>query len=140
MVNNTIPLLTLCRAAERRPPTTVNLDIVHQLPGRLRLRTTSPKRDIREIVRCRCHLAEIYGVISVEANRSTGSFLLKYDPTVLPPDEIANAFGLRGIILSDATAVAAPALRQDAMKSRLARLLLEVLTERILVAMLGAAI
>ena len=117
------------------------LDIVHHLPGRLRLRSASLKGDARAIECRRRQLADIGGVISAEANPGTGSFLLKYDPTMIPLDKIAEAFAVHGIQIAQAMPdrEREPA-SGEAMLSVLKRLVLEVLAERVMLAIVGVAL
>lgn len=117
------------------------LDLVHHLSGRLRLRSSALKGDLRTIERQRRQLAAITGVISAEANPDTGSLLLKYNPAVIPSEEIAQVLATHGIKVLDSS----PALQStprfgDAIIPTIKRLLLEAMAERIVIALVEAAI
>ena len=74
-------------------PAIEKLDLVHHVPERLRLRSASLKGDGEEAWR---RLAAIQGVISVTANPCTGSLLVEYDTTVLPPSDIIDVLASPG--------------------------------------------
>ena len=77
-------------------PAIGKFDVVHHLPGRLRLRSASLKGDARASEQARRALAAIEGVTSVAANPCTGSLLVEYDPTVLPPSDIIDVLAGHG--------------------------------------------
>jgi copper chaperone CopZ len=114
------------------------LDLVHHLPGRLRLRSTALKRDARAIEHRRRQLAEISGVTSVEANPSTGSLLLEYDPTVMPPANVVEVLAPCGITARPVTEGSEPG-RSEELITALKRSMLEVLAQRLMLAIIGAA-
>jgi hypothetical protein len=74
----------------------VKFDLVHHVPGRLRLRSASLRGDGRGSERARHDLASVEGVISVAANPCTGSLLVEYDIAVLRPDKIIDVLTSRG--------------------------------------------
>jgi hypothetical protein len=113
------------------------LDLVHQLPGRLRLRSVTLKRDARAIEERRRRLAEI-GVTSVEANPSTGSLLLNYDPTVVPPGSVVEVLASCGIIARE-VADTSETGRNEELITALKRSMIEVLAERLMLAIIGIA-
>lgn len=55
---------------------------VHHVPGRLRIRASSLKRNPGEIERVRGCMARLPGVIQVRAADVTGSITISYDPAV----------------------------------------------------------
>lgn len=119
----------------------VALAVVHHLPGRLRLRSAALKGNVRSIERCRIQLGLINGVISAEPNPHTGSFLLKYDPAVIPANKIAEALAACGIIVSQTSEdIDGQPRSSDAILSILKRLVLEVLADRIMLVIVGAAV
>ena len=114
------------------------LDLVHHLPGRLRLRSTALKRDARAIEDRRLQLAQVSGVTSVEANPSTGSFLLKYDRAVLPSGEIVEVLASCGITARPVSQRSEPG-RSEELITALKRSILEVLAQRLMLAIIGVA-
>lgn len=52
---------------------------IHQLPGRLRVKSPRLKRNEPEAVRTRVCLDQLHGVHSAEVNTFTGSILIHYD-------------------------------------------------------------
>jgi hypothetical protein len=114
------------------------LDLVHHLPGRLRLRSAALKHDVRAIEHRRRQLTGISGVTSVEANPSTGSILLKYDPTVVPPANVVEMLASCGITARPVTEGAEPG-RSEELVTTLQRSILEVLAERLMLAIIGVA-
>ena len=119
-------------------PAEFALDLVHHLPGRLRLRSAALKRNAHAIEYQRRQLAEITGVTSVEANPSTGSLLLKYDPTVVPPANVVELFASRGITAHKATGASELGWSEELMTA-LKRSMLEVIAERLMLAVISGA-
>ena len=117
------------------------LAVVHHLPGRLRLRSAALKGDGQSIERCRIQLGRINGVVSAEPNPDTGSFLLKYDPAVIPANQIVEALAACGIIvLQSSHDIDRLPSSSDAILPLLERLVLEVLADRIMLAIVGASV
>ena len=79
-------------------PAIGTLELVHHVPGRLRLRSASLKGDARAGKEAGRRLAAIRGVTSVTANPCTGSLLLEYDTTVLPPRDIIGVLASHGYV------------------------------------------
>jgi hypothetical protein len=73
------------------------LEVVHHVPGRLRLRSGAIKDNDHACERARRKLAEIEGITSVTANSCTGSLLLQYDIAAVPPCNIAAVLASHGI-------------------------------------------
>jgi hypothetical protein len=120
---------------QARPMT---FEIVHHVPGRLRLRSAAMKGNALTSENVRQQLAEIEGVISVAANPHTGSFLLKYHPPVVPRGNVAEVLASRGFIAQPAEegTASASGLRDellDALKSWVAK----ALAERLALAVIG---
>jgi Zn-dependent membrane protease YugP len=57
------------------------LDIAHQVPGRIRLKANSAKRNPAILDHIKQLFVAIPGVESVAVNTTTGSLILHYDPT-----------------------------------------------------------
>jgi hypothetical protein len=115
------------------------LDLVHRLPGRLRLRAVALKGNVQAIARRRRQLAKITGVILVEANPSTGSFLLKYDPAVLPSANVAEILASYGIRVRTPDGAASDVRLSEELLTALKRSMLEALAERLMLVIIGAA-
>jgi hypothetical protein len=79
MISNTdlkgaaVPAPIVAGAGDR--PAALEFDLVHHLPGRLRLRSAVLKGNTFASEEARRHLAQIDGVTSVRANPATGSVL-----------------------------------------------------------------
>jgi copper chaperone CopZ len=67
------------------------IDVVQQIPGRLRFRAAGLKGDAGASVQAKDRLAQIAGVKAVKANASTGSLLVEYDPAAVSPGRIIDA-------------------------------------------------
>ena len=63
----------------------------HYVPGRLRLRAAELKRDPGKLEAFCAELRSVPGVCSATARRLTGSIVIEYDPSVLPPDVLSAA-------------------------------------------------
>ena len=114
------------------------LDLVHHLPGRLRLRSAALKRDACAIEHRRRQLTGISGVTSVEANPSTGSILLKYDPTVVPPANVLEGLASCSITARPITGASETGWSEELITA-LKRSILEVLAQRLMLAIIGVA-
>ena len=115
-----------------------SFEIVHHVPGRLRLRSAAMKGNAPASENVRQQLAEIEGVTSVSANPHTGSFLLKYHPPAVPLGNVAEVLASRGFMARPAgegTASASGLNDElvDALKSWVAM----ALAERLALAMIG---
>jgi hypothetical protein len=117
----------------------VRAHLVHRLPGRLRLRAVALKGNVQAIARRRRQLAKITGVILVEANPSTGSFLLKYDPAVLPSANVAEILASYGIRVRTPDGAASDVRLSEELLTALKRSMLEALAERLMLVIIGAA-
>ena len=60
-----------------------DVQIVHALPGRVRLKVHRLKHNIAYAADIQRHLLEVPGITHLEANPQTGSLLILYDPSVL---------------------------------------------------------
>jgi hypothetical protein len=77
-------------------PAHIKFDLVHHVPGRLRLRSALLRGDVNRSELARRDLAAVEGVTSVAANPCTGSLLVEYDTAVMPPDKIIDVLTSRG--------------------------------------------
>jgi hypothetical protein len=114
------------------------LDLVHHLPGRLRLRSAALKRDACAIEHQRLQLAQISGITAVEANPSTGSLLLMYDPAAVPPADVVEVLASCGVTARPITG-ASETGRSEELITALKRSILEVLAQRLMLAIIGVA-
>jgi len=119
-------------------PAEFALDLVHHLPGRLRLRSAALKRDACAIEHQRLQLAQISGITAVEANPSTGSLLLMYDPAAVPPADVVEVLASCGIIARE-VADTSETGRSEELITALKRSMIEVLAERLMLAIIGIA-
>jgi hypothetical protein len=87
-------------------------ELVHQLPGRLRLRVDSRRGDAAFFAGVAKRVAEIAGVRAIRANPRTGSLLIEYDGTAEALARSAREHGLLRI------ASPAPPSARTAMRSR----------------------
>jgi hypothetical protein len=76
------------------------VNLVHHLPGRLRLRSAALKSDARMGEDIKERLAAIARIRSVTANPRTGSLLLDYDPAAIAPGRIAELLTEHGFTFS----------------------------------------
>jgi hypothetical protein len=112
--------------------------VVHHLPGRLRLRSTSLKGDARAIEEAREDLAQIEGMISVTANPCTGSLLLEYDPVVAAPSKVMDLLVARGYTAGAVEEGAGPGSGwADDLASAIKDWLIKALTDRLALAIIG---
>jgi copper chaperone CopZ len=119
-------------------PAALKFDVVHHLPGRLRLRTASLKGDARGSDKARRYLARIEGVTSVTANPGTGSLLVEYDTAVLRPADVV------GVLVSHGDISAAPAKSaesgagwSDHLANAVKDWMIDALADRLAMAMIG---
>ena len=68
---------------ERKMKNEKDLQIVHALPGRVRLKLQQLKNNVAYAGPLQRHLLEVRGITHLEANPKTGSLLIQYDPTAL---------------------------------------------------------
>jgi Heavy metal associated domain 2 len=129
------PILVDGRA---RPPV-LEIDVVHHVPGRLRLRSARLKGNARAGEEAQLHLAQLTGVTSAKANACTGSLLVEYDPAVIPPGRVIDVLGTHGYIsaAAEAETQSGPALT-DQLATSVRDGVINVLAERLAVAMIGA--
>jgi copper chaperone CopZ len=103
MISNTdlkgaaVPAPIVAGAGDR--PAALQFDLAHHLPGRLRLRSAVLKGNALASEEARRHLAQIDGVTSAQANPSTGSVLLEYDPNVISPSNVSDVLATHGYAL-----------------------------------------
>lgn len=96
MINNfelqgaVAPVQNVAAVADQ-PRLSLQLNLVHHLPGRLRLRSAALKGNSSASDEARARFAIITGVTSVTANLCTGSLLVEYDPAVLAPEQVIDA-------------------------------------------------
>ena len=128
-------------AGARDFPASVKLDIVHHVPGRLRLRSASLKGDAHARAReeTRRHLAAVRGVTSVTANPCTGSLVVKYDAALLPPSNIIDVLASHGYMLT----VADKGIEPDGewagpLASAVKEWMISAVAERLVLALIGA--
>jgi copper chaperone CopZ len=72
------------------------MEYVHHVPGRLRVRSSSLKRDTRRVVEIKRHLLTIPGIASVDANPVTGSLTICFDEGATTPASLLAALSAQG--------------------------------------------
>ena len=63
-------------------------DVVHSLPGRLRLRVYDMRRDAQLVSACLLQLGSHEGIVAVTTNFWCASAIVKYDPQALAEDDV----------------------------------------------------
>jgi hypothetical protein len=120
-------------------PAALEFDLVHHLPGRLRLRSGVLKGNARASEEARRHLAQISGVTSASANPLTGSVLLEYDPNVISPRKVGDVLATHGYALGASEAeTEAEAGWADKLASAARDWVINALAERLALAMISA--
>jgi hypothetical protein len=64
---------------------------LHHIPGRLRVKCASLKRNEQKVRRVCDYLRGIDGVVEAEANALTGSLLVRYDTDVVRSETLLNS-------------------------------------------------
>jgi hypothetical protein len=120
----------------------IKFDLVHHVPGRLRLRSFAFKNNAAAFEPIRRQLAEIQGLISCAWNPCTGSIVLKYDRASILPTEIIKVISAYGLTVIDRTEPAkrGASRRLHDIVSAITRLLLKALAERLALSIAAAFI
>jgi copper chaperone CopZ len=71
---------------------------LHELPGRLRIKIPSLKRNPFQALRLQGVLDDISGVASVSSNLVTGSIVVKFDSAIVSSREIMDVLSREGCI------------------------------------------
>lgn len=87
-------------ASDRHEPTPSMSHYVHHLPGRLRVKSQTLRRNEHEAAQVREYLDGLHGVTSAEVNTVTGSLLIKYDASLVGAQTLLNSLRGQGIIKS----------------------------------------
>lgn len=69
---------------------------IHQIPGRLRIKSPTVKRNQAKAEAVEALLRAIYGVGSVAVNTVTGSVIIHYDQVDVEPEKILNTLKRAG--------------------------------------------
>jgi len=126
-------------AGGRGRPPALEIDVVHYLPGRLRLRSARLKGNARAGEEARLHLAQLTGVVSAKANTYTGSLLVEYDPAVLSPGKVIDVLGAHGYISAAAEEEPQPGPGwADQLATSIKDGVINAFAEQLAVAMIGA--
>ncbi len=121
---------------------------VHHIPGRLRVRSGTVRRDESRAAAVKRLLSEQPGVRSVEPNTLTGSIVVNYDPAATTHDAVLELLCDRGYLsqtaaprvpLSASALAPSPQVAQDIAK-KVATSLVEAAVERSLLALVAAMI
>jgi hypothetical protein len=114
------------------------VEMVHQVPGRLRIRILGTKGNPGEAARVKARIESMRGVCAATVNAVTGSVVIHYDPRTTRVEAIAA-----GLQLDAVSAAAMPGLAglkpvARRIGQRLARSLIETLLERSAMALIAA--
>jgi hypothetical protein len=123
---------------------------VHHVPGRLRVKAPTLKRNPARAAGACAAITALYGVSSAEANPVTGSLLVTYDPIRIDPRGVLDRLAEDGVIGRDVE-IPAPSqvsidvgrLAADAtgnLGNALVGVLVEKLVERSAVALVAAVL
>ena len=107
----------------------------HYVPGRLRLRAAELKTDPAKLEAFCAELRAVPGVRSATPRRLTGSIVIEYDPSVLPPDGLSAALHETSSARSDDCGGFFPSLAD-----RVAAKAVERLVEKLTVALIAAVV
>ena len=116
------------------------IEIVHRLPGRLRIRAGWLKGNAGAGQEAQRRLADITGVKAVTANASTGSLLVDYDPATVSPGKIIDALGASGCNVPAAKSVESSRGWVDELANSISQWLVQAAAERLLLTVIGAMV
>ena len=88
-------------AAKATGAAQIRTEIVHYLPGRLRLRSASLRGNVRMSVAARRRLRNIDGFTAVTVNPCAGSLLIEYDRKRLALGDVRRLLDQRGFVVAD---------------------------------------
>lgn len=118
------------------------IQLIHHVPGRLRLKSLAIKNHPQRAAGLECSLGKLSGVASVAANTITGSVVVQYDPNSACAASIRNHLNAEGFEVSSdfrAPAPQAPTLRPS-LGRRVLHSVVETIVERSAVALITALI
>jgi heavy-metal-associated domain-containing protein len=107
----------------------------HYVPGRLRLRAAGLKADSAKLETFCAELTSVPGVHSVTPRPATGSIVIEYDPSVLPPDGLSAALHEYGLAAPGDCGGFFPSLADQ-----IASKTVERLVEKLAVALIAAVV
>lgn len=96
------------------------VNYVHHLPGRLRIRIRSLKKNAVQAERIQQFFDPMPGIISVKVNLTTGSALIGYDEALVNADELMTTLEEHGWLTlpksTDTRRLAEPTIRRNRSK------------------------
>lgn len=116
------------------------IEIVHRLPGRLRIRVAWLKGNAGAGQDAKRRLAEITGVKAITANASTGSLLVEYDAAMVSPGKIIGALGASGCSVPAGKSVESSRRWIDELARSIGHWLVQAAAERLLLTVIGAVV
>jgi hypothetical protein len=146
MINTTVLRTALRGAASPNPvkagvTSPIRTEIVHHVPGRLRLRSASLHGNVQASVAARRRLRHVDGVTAVTVNPCIGSLIIEYDRRRLSLDDLRLLLGQCGYVAAGSSHVDQCGQGSLAAMYRvLGRHLADALVERLVVLMLQAVI
>jgi copper chaperone CopZ len=101
---------------------------LHNLPGRLRLKTRSLKNSEDKAAEIRALLRQLPGIETIEINLLTGSMLVRYDTTSITSAQILGFLVTNSVITSIPETVSRPASKRldGSMRARATESLVEM--------------
>jgi hypothetical protein len=117
---------------------------IHHIPGRLRVKCASLKRNDMKVRRVCDYLRGIDGVVEAEANALTGSLLIHYDAEMVRSETLLNSLKALGCVHRE-TDVSRPVMDKthplvQRVADQVVQKAVETLIERSAVALVAAII
>ena len=116
------------------------IEIVHRLPGRLRIRAGWLKGNAGAGQDAKRRLAEVTGVKAVTANASTGSLLVEYDAATVSPGKIIDALGASGCSVPAPEPAESSRGWVSELANSIGHWLVQATAERLVLAVIGAMV
>ena len=117
-----------------------DIEIIHRLPGRLRIRAVWLKGNPGACEEAKCRLAEITGVKAVTANASTGSLLMEHDAATVSPGKIFDALSASGCSVPAPEPAESSRGWVDELANSIGHWLVQATAERLVLAVIGAMV
>ncbi|HTN70980.1 MAG TPA: cation transporter [Methylomirabilota bacterium] len=76
------------------------IDYVHNIPGRLRIKSAVIKKNPAEAAKIKSQLSSIPGVQNLDVNLVTGSILIRYDAQKISSDQLLQTLNQAGYFQS----------------------------------------
>lgn len=116
---------------------------IHNLPGRLRVKSPTLKRNEGPARQAKDHIDRVHGVLASEVNPVTGSLLIRYDANLVNAQTLLDSLRDLGHVPQHHAAPAAYGAATDAaqrLSDTVVNKLVETLIERSATALIAAVI